>query len=146
MNASYAIEGNLALAQPAVQPASDPKPHFVVVSGGKTQPASLRVHQGGFVQHARIRHVLMFGIVFAVLAATCVTLALRFESHAAAIANASFERIEVHSGDSLWGIAEDHGIDGLTTADVVEAIRQQNDLSSGSLNPGQMLSVPAVAR
>ena len=142
MNASYAIEGNLALALPAAQPASDPKPHFVVVSGGKTQPASLRVHQGG----ALIRHVLMFGIVVAVLAATCVTLALRFESHAAAIANASYEHIEVHSGDSLWGIAEDHGIDGLTTADVVEAIRQRNDLSSGSLNPGQMLSVPAVAR
>lgn len=54
--------------------------------------------------------------------------------------------IEVDEGDSLWQIAECNAVQGLSTAETVELIRQWNDLDSGMLVPGMELSVPVTAK
>ncbi len=55
-----------------------------------------------------------------------------------------FEVVTVAQGDSLWDIAEVHGINGEDTAEVVRVIEQRNSLSSATLTPGQLLEVPAT--
>lgn len=54
--------------------------------------------------------------------------------------------IEVDEGDSLWRIAERNAVQGLSTAETVELIRQWNGLDSGMLVPGMELSVPVSAK
>ena len=46
-------------------------------------------------------------------------------------------------GESIWSIAENHPVNGCSTAEVVEFITQENELSSSMLSSGQQLSVPA---
>ena len=60
------------------------------------------------------------------------------------VEDTSFEIVTVAQGDSLWDIAESHGIDGEDTAEVVRVIEQRNGLSSATLTPGQLLEVPAT--
>ena len=48
----------------------------------------------------------------------------------------------VQAGESLWSIAEDNPIEGFTTQEVVQIIRQENSLESSMLQPGQTLLVP----
>ncbi|MBP3885598.1 MAG: LysM peptidoglycan-binding domain-containing protein [Olsenella sp.] len=51
--------------------------------------------------------------------------------------------ITVGAGETLWGIAEAHSVDGASTNDVVTWIRDQNHLSSSSIQAGQSLIVPS---
>lgn len=51
--------------------------------------------------------------------------------------------VVVSSGDSLWSIAESHGIEGLTTAQTVDALVAWNGLVDSTITPGQTLVVPA---
>jgi hypothetical protein len=49
----------------------------------------------------------------------------------------------VHTGDSLWTIAEDHAPEGASVPDVVRWIEQANNLDSALIVSGQALIVPA---
>jgi LysM repeat protein len=51
-------------------------------------------------------------------------------------------RVRVESGDSLWTIARAHPIDGLKTDQVVELIRNANELGDSVVYAGQVLEVP----
>lgn len=48
-----------------------------------------------------------------------------------------------HTG-TLWEIAAEHGVEGLSTAETVDLIRKENGLSSSTLYSGQTLIVPAA--
>ena len=49
----------------------------------------------------------------------------------------------VHTGDSLWEIAEDHAPAGMDTATAIRWIEQTNGLDSALIMAGQLLIVPA---
>ncbi len=52
--------------------------------------------------------------------------------------------INVREGDTLWGIARSHSIEGVSTYDLVEWLYEQNELSNSCLTPGQTLRVPVA--
>lgn len=58
---------------------------------------------------------------------------------------AARETVIVRGGDSLWNLAERHGIDGLTTDQTVEVIRSWNTLATSMLTPGDEIVVPAIS-
>ncbi len=53
--------------------------------------------------------------------------------------------IKVHVTQTLWDIASAHPIDGLTTPQTVDRIKQINGLTSSQLHIGQELAVPCDA-
>ncbi len=53
--------------------------------------------------------------------------------------------VKVAPSQTLWGIARSHPVDGQTTAETVEAIREVNGLVRSDLSEGQLLLVPGDA-
>lgn len=58
-----------------------------------------------------------------------------------AVATPSIQ-VDVEPGDSLWSLAREYPIAGLSTNEVVNRIRELNDLDSSLLHPGEQLMVP----
>ena len=82
----------------------------------------------------------MLGIILSVvIVLSCVPVA----AYADSVANVTYETIHVQSGDSLWSLAEEHPIDGLSTQETSDMIRSVNHLDHGSLDAGVDLKVPA---
>lgn len=52
--------------------------------------------------------------------------------------------VAVDSSGTLWEIAVQHGVPGLSTSETVDLIRAENGLASSTLYAGQTLRVPAV--
>jgi|GEM_PF-483951 len=61
------------------------------------------------------------------------------------VAQTAFEQVTVNPGDSVWSLAQTHGIKGCDTAEVVRVIEEKNGLATADLRPGQQLAVPAQA-
>jgi nucleoid-associated protein YgaU len=53
----------------------------------------------------------------------------------------SFDTVTVHSGDTLWAIAQDIAPD-VDPREVVDDIARLNQLSSGLIETGQRLAIP----
>lgn len=116
-----------------------PAPHYEVASAPKAAP----------VQSTRLGVMGMFAVV--VLAAAFFFAfigAIRVQASAYAFdANSiASETVEVEPGDSLWSLAEEHEVDGLSTQQVSDYIAEVNDLESSMLRPGQEILVPASAQ
>ena len=78
--------------------------------------------------------------VLAVLALTVVS-----ALHAPAPPEVSdWASVRVPENGTLWDLAREHGVSGLSTAETVTLIRARNDLPTGSLVVGQSLQVPAM--
>lgn len=59
-----------------------------------------------------------------------------------ALDSAVITAVRVTQGDTLWGIAETHPLEGMNTQELVSWIRTNNGLASSALRPGQVLHVP----
>lgn len=59
-----------------------------------------------------------------------------------ALAQVEYQTIVVHSGDTLWRIAEEHAVRGCSTEELVYHIRALNDVQNAYLIPGMRLTVP----
>lgn len=53
--------------------------------------------------------------------------------------------IEVPGNGTLWDIASEHGVPGLSTAATIDLIQAENGLTSSTLHAGQTLVVPAIS-
>ena len=99
-----------------------------------------------FSLRTRVRLVAMAVAVFVLLGAAWT---LSDFTHAVACKNAfeqaTYETITVHTGDSLWSIADAHPVAGRTTDEVVRHIRESNGLTSACIQPGMTLMVPQGA-
>jgi LysM repeat protein len=51
--------------------------------------------------------------------------------------------VQARPGDTLWSIARNHPIAGLTTAQIAEQIARDNHLTGSTLQVGSVLVVPA---
>ena len=58
------------------------------------------------------------------------------------VAVGSFEVLTVSSGDTLWSIAEQFPVPGLSTREGVLWIMEHNGLASSTIQPGQVIEVP----
>lgn len=147
MNAADMVQGNLALKLEA--PAA---PAFTVVKGGRSgfkavAPKSNRAqHSAVASAPVALKASTVVAIAFAftlffVLAMTVFT--ARHAAYADSVANVTYETVRVQTGDSLWSLAEDHPVEGLSTQETSDMIRSVNHLEHGSLNAGAHLKVPA---
>ena len=53
----------------------------------------------------------------------------------------NLQSVRVKQGETLWELAEAYHVDGISTQDMVSAIRDWNDLDSSMLQPGQTILV-----
>ena len=147
MNATDMVQGNLALKLEA--PAA---PAFTVVKGGRSGFQTL------LGKPSRSQRVTTASAPAALKASTIAALAValtlffvlatsifsaRHAAYAESVSNVTYETVRVQSGDSLWSLAQEHPIEGLSTQETSEMIRSVNHLEHGSLDAGVHLKVPA---
>ena len=147
MNAADMVQGNLALKLQA--PAA---PAFTVVKGGRSgyqtvEPRPNRAQHTAVssapvaLKASMVVAIAVAFTLFFVLATTVFT--ARHAAYADSVANVTYETVRVHAGDSLWSLAEDHPVEGLSTQETSDMIRSVNHLKHGSLDAGAHLKVPA---
>lgn len=147
MNATDMVRGNLALKLET--PAA---PAFTVVKGGRSGFQTLPG------KPVRSQCVATTSAPVALKASTIVALAValtlffvlatsifsaRHAAYAESVSNVTYETVRVQSGDSLWSLAQEHPIEGLSTQETSDMIRNVNHLEHGSLDAGVHLKVPA---
>lgn len=147
MNATDMVQGNLALKLET--PAA---PAFTVVKGGRSGFQTLPG------KPVRSQCVATTSAPAALKASTIVALAValtlffvlatsifstRHAAYAESASNVTYETVRVQSGDSLWSLAQEHPIEGLSTQETSDMIRNVNHLEKGSLDAGAHLKVPA---
>ena len=147
MNATNMVQGNLAL-----KPETPAEPTFTVVKGGRSrfQPVAAMPDRAQHTVVAaapvalKASTIVVFAVAFTlffVLATTVFT--ARHAAYADSASNVTYETVRVHTGDSLWSLAEEHRVEGLTTQETSDMIRSVNHLERGSLDAGAVLKVPA---
>lgn len=149
MNATDMVQGNLALKLET--PAA---PAFTVVKGGRSGFQTLPG------KPVRSQYVATTSAPVALKASTIVALAValtlffvlatsifsaRHAAYAESVSNVTYETVRVQSGDSLWSLAQEHPIEGLSTQETSDMIRNVNHLEHGSLDAGVHLKVPACS-
>lgn len=145
MNATNMVQGNLALKLET--PA---EPTFTVVQGGRSgiQPLTVKParNQQAVVAPARVAlkvpTIVAVALTLFFVLATSVFSA-RHAAYAESVSNITYETIRVQTGDSLWSLAEEYPIEGLSTQETSDMIRNVNHLEHGSLAAGAHLKVPA---
>lgn len=147
MNATNMVQGNLALK--LVTPA---EPTFTVVQGGRSgfQPLTVKPARNQQTVVAPARVALKVPTIVAVAVALTLFFVLatsvfsaRHAAYAESVSNVTYETIRVQPGDSLWSLAEEYPIEGLSTQETSDMIRNVNHLEHGSLAASAHLKVPA---
>lgn len=147
MNATNMVQGNLALKLET--PA---EPAFTVVQGGRFgfQPLAVKPARNQQAVAAPTRVALKVPTIVAVAVALTLFFVLatsvfsaRHAAYAESVSNVTYETIRVQPGDSLWSLAEEYPIEGLSTQETSDMIRNVNHLEHGSLAAGAHLKVPA---
>lgn len=146
MNAMNMVQGNLALKLET--PAA---PAFTVVKGGRSgyQPLPVKSARTQYAVAAPTPAALKVSTIVAVAVALMLFFVLatsvfsaRHAAYAESVSNVTYETIRVQPGDSLWSLAEEYPIEGLSTQETSDMIRNVNHLEHGSLAAGAHLKVP----
>lgn len=144
MNVTNMVQGNLALKLET--PA---EPTFTVVQGGRSgfQPLTVKPARNQQAVVAPARVALKVPTIVAVALTLFFVLAMsvfsaRHAAYAESVSNITYETIRVQPGDSLWSLAEEYPIEGLSTQETSDMIRSVNHLEHGSLAAGAHLKVP----
>lgn len=147
MNATNMVQGNLALKLE-----TSAEYTFTVVQGGRSsfQPLTVKPARNQQAVAAPGRVALKVPTIVAVAVALTLFFVLatsvfsaRHAAYAESVSNVTYETIRVQSGDSLWSLAEEYPIEGLSTQETSDMIRNVNHLDHGSLAAGAHLKVPA---
>lgn len=147
MNATNMVQGNLALKLE-----TSAEYTFTVVQGGRSsfQPLTVKPARNQQAVAAPGRVALKVPTIVAVAVALTLFFVLatsvfsaRHAAYAESVSNVTYETIRVQPGDSLWSLAEEYPIEGLSTQETSDMIRNVNHLEHGSLAAGAHLKVPA---
>ena len=147
MNATDMVQGNLALKLETTA-----APAFTVVKGGRSGFQTLPVKPAHSQRVARTSTPAVLKVSTIVALAVALTLffvlatsifSARHAAYAESVSNVTYETVRVQSGDSLWSLAQEHPIEGLSTQETSDMIRDVNHLEHGSLDAGAHLKVPA---
>lgn len=146
----------------------DQKPRFVLIEGGLSASACgsktdsethmprrhERPAQSSYDEANRLMlrclSPVQWGVVFLVtilMMVACLAISYNLEARAAsrlemALNSADTIEVTVVPGDTLWGIASQHSVDGIDTSDVVRWIEEVNHIEGGVIHVGQNLTVP----
>lgn len=123
-----------------------PRPALTLVRGGlseRPRRARAAVSPGLSRRQALALAATGAALVLALCAACLASEALASQASSAALAAVPTETVCVLEGDTLWGLAERHGVDGVATQDVMAWIERENGLDGASLEVGGRLVVPA---
>lgn len=131
-HATY-IEGNLALQMND----SSTQPRFSVIDGG----LSSVVDSSSVSKPASKKLTVILAAVLIVFIGSFAAIKL-YQTHSV-INDMPTVNVVVESGDSLWSVASEYGINGLSTQEVSDVIASVNHLDKTGLEPGQVLKVPA---
>ena len=139
MNVNEATYGNLALDMNRIDmPEERRRVELHVIEGGR---AAVSVRQPRAERSPlRLRLAAVAGLVAIVYAIGLF--AFGEIARASTVGSLEYEPITVQAGDTMWAIAADHGVDGISTNDMVGIIMDRNGLQRASLQPGQRLLVP----
>ena len=147
MNATNMVQGNLAFKLE-----TSAEYTFTVVQGGRSsfQPLTVKPARNQQAVAAPGRVALKVPTIVAVAVALTLFFVLatsvfsaRHAAYAESVSNVTYETIRVQPGDSLWSLAEEYPIEGLSTQETSDMIRNVNHLEHGSLAAGAHLKVPA---
>ena len=147
MNATNMVQGNLALKLE-----TSAAPAFTVVKGGRSgyQPLPVKSARNQHAVAAPTPVALKVSTIVAVAVALALFFVLatsvfsaRHAAYAESVSNVTYETIRVQPGDSLWSLAEEYPIEGLSAQETSDMIRNVNHLEHGSLAAGAYLKVPA---
>lgn len=147
MNATDMVQGNLALKLET--PAA---PAFTVVKGGRsgfqTLPGkpvrSQCVATSSAPVALKVSTIVALAVSFTLFFVLATSIfSARHAAYAESVSNVTYETVRVQSGDSLWSLAQEHPIEGLSTQETSDMIRNVNHLEHGSLDAGAHLNVPA---
>lgn len=147
MNATDMVQGNLALKLETPS-----APAFTVVKGGRSSFQTLpgKPARSQWVAKTSTPAALRVSTIVALAVALAIFFVLatsifnaRHAAYAESVSNVTYETVRVQSGDSLWSLAQEHPIEGLSTQETSDMIRDVNHLEHGSLDAGAHLKVPA---
>ena len=165
MNSNFAlIDGNLALSDshtdsltacyayeteiltfPAPPHSCTQSTMPLYMSSRTVQPSRVQALHGARRLFSNVAFaVVTVGMIAVVLAALFTVLGSEARTFDRALVETERTTVSVDPGDTLWDIAEEHGVDGLTTQQSVDLIRTWNDLEQSALQPGMELLVPAL--
>ena len=147
MNATDMVQGNLALkletpAAPAFTVVKGGRSGFQTLSGKPVRSQCVATASAPAALKASTIVVLAVALTLFFVLATSVFSA-RHAAYAESVSNVTYETIRVQPGDSLWSLAEEYPIEGLSTQETSDMIRNVNHLEHGSLAAGAHLKVPA---
>lgn len=147
MNATNMVQGNLALkletpAAPAFTVVKGGRSGFQTLSGKPVRSQCVATASAPAALKASTIVVLAVALTLFFVLATSIFSA-RHAAYAESASNVTYETVRVQSGDSLWSLAQEHPIEGLSTQETSDMIRSVNHLEHGSLDAGEHLKVPA---
>ena len=139
--AYLSVDGTAALK------ASRVRPVLTLIEGGASRTPRTRVSSRGVLSSKQMALVSLVGIaLICVLGfASLVVDTLSSASVQEALDSAGVVSVTVSEGDTLWSIAQAHCPEGVGTSELVRWIESENDLTSKTIVPGQVLLVPAGA-
>lgn len=147
MNATNMVQGNLALkletpAAPAFTVVKGGRSGFQTLPGKPVRSQCVATTSAPVALKASTIVVLAVALTLFFVLATSIFSA-RHAAYAESVSNVTYETVRVQSGDSLWSLAQEHPIEGLSTQETSDMIRNVNHLEHGSLDAGVHLKVPA---
>lgn len=147
MNATNMVQGNLALkletpAAPAFTVVKGGRSGFQTLSGKPVRSQCVATASAPAALKASTIVVLAVALTLFFVLATSIFSA-RHAAYAESASNVTYETVRVQSGDSLWSLAQEHPIEGLSTQETSDMIRNVNQLEHGSLDAGAHIKVPA---
>lgn len=147
MNATDMVQGNLALkletpAAPAFTVVKGGRSGFQTLPGKPVRSQCVATTSAPVALKASTIVVLAVALTLFFVLATSIFSA-RHAAYAESVSNVTYETVRVQSGDSLWSLAQEHPIEGLSTQETSDMIRNVNHLEHGSLDAGVHLKVPA---
>lgn len=147
MNATDMVQGNLALkletpAAPAFTVVKGGRSGFQTLPGKPVRSQCVATTSAPVALKASTIAALAVALTLFFVLATSIFSA-RHAAYAESVSNVTYETVRVQSGDSLWSLAQEHPIEGLSTQETSDMIRYVNHLEHGSLDAGVHLKVPA---
>ena len=139
----YQVSGTSALASY--------KPTFKVIEGGANKTSvTVQRNEVTYVKALTNKEAFFAGLIvtvaFVLMFALSFVRVTALEFYATSVMDSSSQTITVHSNDTLWSIAENNSIDGVSTEQQVNWIRERNALDSSLLRQGQSLALPSVSK
>ena len=117
---------------------------LVLIEGGLNSSSQHKKHE----QHKKHVRASWKNIAAFICAITLVTIAAaacglgHTLSVERALSNCSTQEVRVLPGQTMWALAQEHHVEGVSDDELVSWMREVNDLDTVMLMPGQRLIVP----